>query len=297
MRKDGKKAVLENLQYTSLYLPALLVYCLFVIMPLCGAIYYSMTDFDVISEKLNFIGLANYRTLITDIYVLNTIGNTFKYTISVTIFQNIFSLVLAVALTQSLRTQNILRTMIFMPSVLSPLIVGYIWSFLYSGPFMRLGKFLGISFLANNVLASREFAIYAASFATIWRMSGWTMVVYIAGLQAIPRDLYDAADVDGIGPLQKFRHITFPMLAPAFTVNVIITFERGLKDFDSIFALTGGGPGDATLIMALSIYKEAFFFSRAGYGTTIGIVLFILIAVLSIIQLRYLRRREENVLG
>jgi raffinose/stachyose/melibiose transport system permease protein len=286
----------EHLQYGSLSLPAIVLYLVLVIGPLLGAFYYSFTDWDGLAKTYRFIGLNNYYTLFSDKIVLRTFSTTMKYTICLTIFQNVLSLLLAIALNQRIKTRNILRTAIFIVCTLSPLINGYIWSFVYSGPLMSVGKWLGSEMLANNILGSKEGAIYAASFASIWRMAGWTMVIFLAGLQMIPKELYEAADVDGVSPLYKFFHITLPLLAPAITINVVLTFERGLKDFDSIFALTGGGPGDSTLVMALSIYKESFFFSRAGYGTTIGIMLFFLIVVCTLIQLKFLRKREEDVI-
>lgn len=291
-----KKRWKESLQYSTLTFPALAIYGIFVIVPLLGAIYYSMTNWNGLSKTFDFIGLDNYIYLFTEGYVWHTLGTTFKYTLSVTIIQNILAIILAVALDQNIKSKNVLRTMIFIVCTMSPLITGYVWSFIYSGPAMSLGKFLGIETLAFNVLSSDVWAIYAAAFASIWRMTGWTMIIYLAGLQLIPKELYEAADVDGVGSIRKFLNITFPLLAPAITVNIILTFERGLKDFDSIFALTGGGPGDSTSIIALSIYRETFFFSRAGYGTAVGIILFLLIVICTIIQLSFLRKREENVI-
>ncbi len=291
-----KKRWKESLQYSTLTIPALVIYGLFVVLPLLGAVYYSMTNWNGLSTEFDFIGLDNYVYLFTEGYVWHTLGTTLKYTISLTIIQNILAIVLAVALDQNIKTKNILRTMIFIVCTMSPLITGYVWSFIYSGPAMSMGKFFGIDAFAFNILSSEQWAIYAASFASIWRMTGWSMIIYLAGLQLIPRELYEAADVDGVSAIKKFFHITFPLLAPAITVNVILTFERGLKDFDSIFALTGGGPGDSTSIIALSIYRETFFFSRAGYGTAVGIILFLLIVISTIIQLSFLRKREEDVI-
>jgi raffinose/stachyose/melibiose transport system permease protein len=287
--------VRNELAWISLYVPALAMFLLFVIYPLFQSIYVSLTDWDGIRPAMQFIGFENYKVLSTDNVVLRTISTTFKYTITVTVAQNLLALLMALVLNQQLRSRNVLRTMIFMPSILSGLIVGYIWSFLYSDPIMKLGRTLGWTLLANNALSSQVFAIYATAFVTTWRASGWTMMIYLAGLQNIPQELEEAAAIDGASVLRRLRHITIPLLAPTFTINVILTFERGLKDFDSIFALTGGGPGAATMTMALNIYRESFYFSRAGYGTAIGVILFVTIVVLSVIQLRYFRKGEERI--
>ena len=285
----------NELAYITMYLPALLFFCIFVIYPLIRALYTSLTDWNGLSPTFNFIGLGNYRTLFADTYVLRTVSTTFKYTIAVTLGQNLLALIMALALNQKFRGRNVLRTMVFVPSILSGLIVGYIWSFLYSDPLMKLGKLLDIPLLANNVLSSQTFAIFAAAFVTIWRSAGWTMMIYLAGLQNVPAELLEAASIDGANAWHKLRYITLPLLMPSFTVNIILTFERGLKDFDSVFALTGGGPGDATMTMALNIYRESFYFSRAGYGTAIGVVLFCVIVVLTLIQLKFFRKGENSL--
>jgi raffinose/stachyose/melibiose transport system permease protein len=287
--------VKNELAYISLYVPALVMFLVFVIVPLFEAIYVSLTDWDGIRPGMSFVGVENYRTLFGDQYILRTISTTFRYTVAVTVVQNLLALVMALVLNQRMKSRNVLRALVFMPSILSGLIVGYIWSFLYSDPIMKLGKQIGWTLLANNALSSQTFAIYAAAFVTVWRSAGWTMMIYLAGLQSIPQELEEAAAIDGASILRRLRHITIPLLAPTFTINVILTFERGLKDFDSIFALTGGGPGAATMTMALNIYRESFYFSRAGYGTAIGVVLFVAIVVLSLIQLRFFRKGEERI--
>lgn len=296
-RRNTAESLGTRAAYTSLYMPALIFYLLFILVPLFKAFFYSTTDWNGMDRNYVFVGLKNYINIFTDRNVLKTFGTTFKYTIATTIFNNLFALMLALALNMKLRTRNVLRAVYFMPNVLSGLIVGYIWSFMYTDPLMKLGKLLNMPLLGNNILSSGKWAIFAAAFATVWRSVGWYMMVYIAGLQGVPSELLEAASIDGASAWQRTRHITLPMLAPSFTVNFILAFERGLKDFDSIFALTNGGPGDSTLTIAINIYKQSFFFARAGYGTAIGIMLFLMVAVLSLAQLFFLRKGEKNVNG
>lgn len=285
---------LQRLQYVSMYIPALIFYSMFLLYPLLKAFFYSFTNWNGIDLDYAFVGLQNYREIFTDVNVLKTFGTTFKYTLTVTIGCNVFALMLALALNMKLKTRNVLRAVYFMPNVLSGLIIGYIWSFMYTDPLMKFGKLIGFTALGNNILSSRTWAIFAAAFVTIWRSTGWYMMVYLAGLQSIPNDLLEAASIDGASGWQRTRRITLPLLAPSFTINFILAFERGLKDFDSIFALTNGGPGDATLTIAINIYKQSFFFSRAGYGTAIGIMLFLMVTGLSLAQLIFLRKGEKN---
>lgn len=277
-----------------MYIPALIFYGMFLLYPLLKALFYSFTNWNGIDLDYAFVGLQNYREIFTDVNVLKTFGTTFKYTLTVTIGCNVFALMLALALNMKLKTRNVLRAVYFMPNVLSGLIIGYIWSFMYTDPLMKFGKLIGFTALGNNILSSRSWAIFAAAFVTIWRSTGWYMMVYLAGLQSIPNDLLEAASIDGANGWQRTRRITLPLLAPSFTINFILAFERGLKDFDSIFALTNGGPGDATLTIAINIYKQSFFFSRAGYGTAIGIMLFLMVTGLSLAQLIFLRKGEKN---
>lgn len=284
-----------ELAYVSLYLPALVLFLVFVVYPLVQAIVISFTDWDGISTTYRFNGLENYKTLLQDTYVLHSIYATAKYTITVTIFQNIAALILALALNQKFHGRNLMRTVFFVPSLLSALVVGYIWSFMFSDPLMKLGKVIGWDVLGNNILGNPDWAIFAAAFVTIWRSAGWTMMIYLAGLQNVPNELCEAASIDGAGYFKQLRHIVLPLIAPSFTINFILVFERCLKDFDSIFALTNGGPGDATLTLALNIYRESFFYSRASYGTTIGVVLFLVMVGLTLLQLKFFLKGEENV--
>jgi raffinose/stachyose/melibiose transport system permease protein len=281
--------------YISLYLPALILFLIFVISPLLQAIYVSFTDWNGLSAGFNFIGLKNYRTFFQDDYVLHSTNATIRYTITVTIFQNFLALVLALALNNAFKGRNLLRAMFFIPSLLSSLVIGFVWSFLFSDPIMKFGRDIGWELLAKNILSSRDFAIFAAAFVTIWRSAGWTMMIYLAGLQNIPKELEEAAAIDGAVYLQRLRHIILPLIAPSFTINFILTFERSLKDFDSIFALTQGGPGNATLVMAINIYRESFFYSRGSYGTTIGVVMFVVMVILTLLQLKFFRKGEQNV--
>jgi raffinose/stachyose/melibiose transport system permease protein len=275
-------------------LPALILYFTFTIFPLFGGFIYSLTNWDGIRNSIQFIGLENYKTLFTDEYVLTPLKNTFIYAFCTMISMNVFALLIAVGLDRNLKTKNLLRACMFLPTMLSPLIAGFLFSFIFTEPVAEFGKKMGIDFLANNVLGSLNWALPAAIFSATWKMTGWYMVIYLAGLQTIPTSLYEAAEVDGAKPWVKFWHITFPLIAPAFTINMVLSVERAFKEFDMVFSLTNGGPGNASELLALTIYRESFGNHRAGYGSAIGIILFILIVGISLFQMIFLRRREEN---
>ena len=283
------------MQYFLLAVPVIILFSTFILYPFFGGIFYSFTRWDGINPNYQMVGFQNYVTLFNDFYVTRPMIQTFIYAFLITIFQNILSLAMAVALNRKLHIKGLLRTLWFIPVVIAPLIVGYIWSFLFSNPIAQLGKFLGIEAMANNLLGSRNTALYSGVFVGMWRNAGYTMVIYIAAFQNIPKEIYEAANVDGTRGWRMFKDITFPLIAPAFTINMVLTMERGFKEFDMMFTLTNGGPGNSSELISLTIYRETFEHFRAGYGSTMGVVLFVIIAILTLFQLYYLRRKEEDI--
>lgn len=282
-------------QYAIMFLPMLILYLVFSTWPVVEGVFYSFTDWNGLNQNFNFIGLQNYKTFFSDFAVLKPLGNTFVFAFWVTILQNVFALALALALNQKFKTKNLLRTLIFIPVVLSSLIVGYIWSYLFTEPIAMLGGKLGIDAIKYNLLGNKATALAAGIFVSVWKGVGYTMVIYLAGLQNIDKEVKEAALVDGAKGFSHFRYITFPLIAPSFTINIVLVMEGAFKQFDLIFALTGGGPGNASELLSLTIYRESFEFYRAGYGTTMGVVLAAIIIGLSLFELIVLRRREDNV--
>ena len=290
-RKNAKNAAGEFL----LVVPALIFYIVFVIYPLIGGIYYSFTDWDGIGASLNLVGIKNYMQIFQDKYVLEPLANTFIFAFLSMILLNVIGLLLAVGLENILAGKNLFRALLFVPAVLSSLVVGYIFSFIFSEPIAALGKALGVTEIANNLLGSTRYSLYMGILVGAWKMAGWYMVIYIAGLQNIDQSLYEAADIDGASNWSKFRFVTFPLIAPAFTINMILSVERAFKEYDLMFSLTGGGPGRSSELISMTIYNESFTNKRAGYGSALGVILFLIIVVITLAQMFVLRRREENV--
>ena len=299
MRKTSNKLTtgswLDRSQYLIMLLPMLILYLVFTVYPVIQGIFYSFTDWDGINSNFNMIGLDNYKNFFTDFVVLTPLKNTFIYAFFVTILQNICALALALALNQKIKTKNLLRTLIFIPVVLSALIVGYLWSYLFTEPIAQLGDFLGIEAMKYNLLGDPDTSLPAGIFVTVWKGVGYTMIIYLAGVQGVDQEIYEAAMVDGTKGFQRFRYITFPLIAPSFTINMVLVMEGAFKQFDLIFALTLGGPGNSSELLSLTIYRESFEYYRAGYGTTMGVILFLIIVILSLIELVGLRRREDKI--
>ena len=193
--------------------------------------------------------------------------------------------------------RNFFRAVFYLPSVLSALVVGYAWSFIFNptmGALNILFDKIGLDFLMQDWLGDARLALYSIIFVIVWQFAGYSMVIYIAGLQNIPLDLYEAADIDGVSPWQRFKYITFPLLAPAVTINILLTMISTLKTFDHIFVMTKGGPGYATEVISTLLYRESFTNNNMGYGSAISVILFLLITSISLIMLKYLRGREAN---
>lgn len=276
-------------------LPALIIFTAFVIYPILGSLYYSLTSWDGLSPDLNFVGLANFQQLLSDPTTLIDLRNTLVFAGGVMILQNGIALMLALILDGFLRRLTFLRVLFLIPAMLSPLAIGYIWSYLYTPEFGFLNIFLGKIGLAawqQDWLGNPHLALSSVIVTNSWEWTGFSMIVFLAGLQAVPAELYEAANIDGTSGWQRFRHITLPLIAPSVTINVVLTMIGSMKVFDLIFVMTNGGPGDASESLALRIYKEAFTLNHFGYGTAIGIVMSLLILGLSVLNLTVLRKRE-----
>lgn len=277
-----------------LVLPALALYAVFVVYPLFGGIFYSLTDWDGVRQNFHFIGLKNYLDIMHDSYVLEPLRNTFIYAFFNTIILNVLGLLMAIGAESVRRGRNVFRALLYIPSVLSAILVGFVFNFIFDKSLGALGKQLGIEVMANNLLGSKSFALAMGILVTSWKSAGWYMVVYIAGLHNIDQSLYDAASVDGVTGWKRFCYVTFPLLAPSFTINMVLAVERSFKQYDLLYALTGGGPGRASELISMTIYNECFTNKRAGYGTALGIILFLIIVAITLFQMKVLRKREEN---
>lgn len=267
-----------------------MIYLWFVLWPTLQAFQFSLTDWNGLSADFDWVGLDNYQGLATNDSVFRrAVGNSLSFMLVVVIGQTVLSLALALALLRSSRLSIVLRALFFFPTVLSSVSVAFIWSFVYDPTFglaNRLLAAVGLGSLQQPWLGDQDMAIYYLAFVQIWFHAGQMMVVYIAGLQQIPQDLYDAAGLDGAGRWQKFRFVTFPLVQPATVIVVAYTTIQSFKAFDLIIASTGGGPNHATEILATLIYTTAFRNFEMGYAAAQSVIFMIVIAVITILQRR-----------
>lgn len=289
-----RKEQIENVLFT---LPAVILVSATIYIPFILSGYYSLTKWNGISKEPEFIGFQNFVTIFTDTSsnFLKSILFTTRYTFVFIIFANIFALALAVALTQKFRLANLMRGVFFVPYIMSMTIVGFIWKFIFSQGFAKLFEMTGWQWLNLSWLGNPNLAFYSVAFVGIWQSVGFYIVLYIAGLQAIPSDILEAATVDGATGLRKFFSVTFPMLWPSVTTCVFMSLTNSLKVFDIILALTQGGPGKATASVTLEIYREAFQNNNYGLGSAESIIYFLFVLILTQVVLKAFNKRDVGL--
>lgn len=279
-------------------IPALILYTLFVMVPTASSIYLSFTSWDGVSPDIRFIGFDNFVEMWHSERVHNALRNTLILSVVLVVIENAVALLLAMLVDQVRWFRNLFRSIFYFPTLLSGIVMGFVWTIILNynfGVVTQLLDKLHLSFLKIDWLGNPDYALIAIIFATVWKGAGYYMIIYLAGLQGIPPELSEAASIDGANRWQQFRHITFPLLAGAFTVCMMLSMIASLKIFDQIAVMTDGGPGFATETLTYIIYKVGFGELRQGFGTALSLVLFILILIVSLIQIKLLRSREVQL--
>ncbi|MEK5406778.1 sugar ABC transporter permease [Paenibacillus sp. FSL W8-0439] len=276
-------------------LPSLILYTLFVIVPTLGSVYLSFTSWNGISEDIRFIGFANFVEIWNSPRVHNALKNTLIMTISLVILENIAAIAMALMVDRIRWFKNLFRSIFYFPTLLSGIVMGFVWAMILNYNFGVVNKILdtvGLGSWAVDWLGDPQYAMLSIILSTVWKGAGYYMIIYLAGLQGIPADLSEAASIDGANGWQQFRYITFPLLAGSMTVCMVLSMISALKIFDQIAVMTDGGPGFATETLTYIIYKVGFGELRQGFGTALAMVLFVIILIITVIQVKILRKRE-----
>jgi raffinose/stachyose/melibiose transport system permease protein len=276
-----------------MYLPALAAVCFFILYPFLNGIKISFTNWNGFSQTYDYIGIGQYTRMLKDPDTWLVVKNTLLYGVGSTILQNVIGLGYALLLNQSIRMKSFTRTIVYLPVIISPLIMGYIWYFFFAfqgGALNDLLVFFGLEKI--NALGDPSINIWLIVFVNTFQFVGIAMIIYLAGLQSISKDFYEAAQIDGASAFQQFKSITLPMLMPSITINIVINIIGGLKLFDVIISLTGGGPGYASQSMSTFMYDLYFNRQDAGYAATQGVFMAIIILILSLSALVYFKRKE-----
>ncbi|HEX7063834.1 MAG TPA: sugar ABC transporter permease [Bacillales bacterium] len=274
-------------------LPGFILYGLFFAGPTVYSLYLSVTDWNGFSESYNFVGLSNYTELLTnDSIFLHSLTNNIKFTLVVVIFQTVLSLCFALLLVKNTKPNIIFRAIYFFPTIIASVSIAFTWTFMYDpnlGVLNNLLESLGLHGWTRSWLGNQNIAIYSIAFVQFWMHTGQVMVIFIAGLHSIPKELYEAADIEGAGKWQRFRHISWPLLAPAASIVIAYTTIQSFKAFDLIIAMTGGGPSHATEILSTFLYKEAFTNFNFGYAAAAAVIFLAIIVIMTVLQFKIIK--------
>jgi raffinose/stachyose/melibiose transport system permease protein len=287
----------KNLAWYALFtFPLLFIFTTVVIIPFVIGIAYSFIEWDGIPANPKvFVGFDNYVKLMQDQRFLASAGITVLFTLLSLVAVNVLGLIFSLIVTSGLKTSNAARTMLFMPNLIGGLILGYIWQFIFTDAFKMLGESTGWNELFFNWLLNPKYALIALVVVFTWQMAGYTMVIYIAGIQGIPEDVLEAAKVDGAGHWQRLFRIKFPLLMPAFTICLFLTLSGAFKIYDVNLSLTNGGPVNKTEMFAMNIFNEIFGYGNYGLGQAKAIVFFLIVALITLTQVILTKRREVQM--
>ena len=275
-------------------LPGFIAYCVFLIFPILMGNYFSFMDWNGISKSYNFIGFANYAKLFTDKKFGEALLFNFRYTIMLIVGVVVISVVLALLLNKEFKGRSFFRTLYFLPAVLSMITVSLVFKQVFFYVLPAIGKALGIEALSTNILASKQNAIYGVLFVHLWQGVALPTLLFLAGLQTIPTELYEAAAIDGANGWQQFKHITVAYLIPTLSVVLVLLVKQGLMVFDYVKSMTAGGPGTATQTIALLIYNNGFERNRYSYSIAQAIATGVIIALISAIQIQASNRKKVD---
>ncbi len=269
------------------------LYSFFYVLSVITGIGFSLTDWNGINIEYNFIGLQNYTTLLSSPILWRSMAVTLHYAVVLVIGVVSIALLLALSLNSIKRFKTFLKSVFFVPAMIGAITIALIWDQLFYRLIPVIGETLGIEALKFNLLASPDTALYAVLFVHLWQAVSMPTIIFLAGLQSIPEDVYESARMDGASILKCFRHITLPFLLPTITVNTILTVKMGFTSFDYAFALTGGGPVRSTQLIGILIYGDAFGNMRFASANAEAMILFVIIATFSIIQIKFTNKKED----
>ena len=273
-------------------IPILALFFCFNTLPLIKGVIYSFTNFRGYGE-FDWVGIRNYTDLFTDARVGKSYLFTFKLAIDATIVVNVLSLVLALGLNSKIKFKSALRGMYFVPNILGALVVGYIFNYFFTYILPAVVKMMGGK--GDSILASSKWAWVAIVIVCAWQSVAMNTIIYISGLQTVPEDVYEAGSLDGATGWKKFKNLTFPLILPFFTINMVLCMKNFLMVFDQIMALTKGGPAQSTESISFLIYNNGMAGGQFGFQSANAVVFFVVIVVISVLQMNFLGNKEEQL--
>ena len=289
-----KKGNSSKRTYMLITIPILALFVCFNTIPLIRGVIYSFTNFKGFGNY-DWVGFRNYMDLFTDPRIGNSYLFTIKLAIAATIVTNVISLILALGLYSKIKGKTFLRAAYFVPNVLGALVVGYIFQYIFTYILPEFGKMIGNKTLTSSMLSSTSLAWIAIVVVCAWQNIAMNTIIYISGLQTVPEDVYEAGDLDGATGWKKFRYLTFPLIIPFFTINMVLCVKNFLMVFDQIMAMTQGGPAQSTESISYLIYNNGMKGGSFGYQSANAVVFFIVIVVISVAQMSISSKKEEQL--
>lgn len=280
--------------YLLITIPIVALFFLFNTLPLIQGIIYSFTNFKGFGSY-DWVGFRNYIDLFQDVRVGKSYLFTFKLAVVTTVVVNVISLLLAMALNSKIRAKSFFRGAYFLPNILGALVVGYIFNYFFTYILPALAKMTGFTGLQSSMLASEKWAWIGIMIVCAWQAIAMNTIIYISGLQTVPEDVYEAGSIDGATGWKKFKHLTFPLILPFFTINMVLCVKNFLMVFDQIMALTKGGPAQSTESISYLIYENGMKGGQFGFQSANAVIFFLVIVVISVTQMTVLGKKEEQL--
>ncbi|MGJ7044952.1 carbohydrate ABC transporter permease [Thermoanaerobacterium thermosulfurigenes] len=277
-------------------IPSLFIFINVVIIPFILGIIYSFTDWDGFTFfGSKFVAFSNYLKVFKDQNFLSAFLLTFKYAIIMVIVSNIIGFSLALLVTRKMKTRNILRSIFFMPNLIGGLILGFIWQFIFTKLFVQLGTVLHASNIFFNWINDPNMAFWSIVIVSAWQMSGYVMIIYIAGLESINPDIIEASLIDGAGPVRRLFNIILPLTVPSFTISLFITLSNSFKQYDTNLSLTNGGPYGTTELLTMNIVQTAYKHNQYAIAQSKAVVFFVVIMAITLVQVYLTKKREVEM--
>ena len=289
-----KKMTNKEKTFLSIIIPVVILFFAFNTLPMIKGFIYSLTNYKGYGSY-EFVGFRNYIDLFSDARVGKSYLFTFKYALVGTVLVNVLSLIMALGLNAQIRFKSALRGIYFVPNILGGLVVGYIFSFLFTYILPAVGDTFNISWLQNSILASEKYAWIAVLVVGVWQAVAMNTIIYVSGLQTVPEDVYEASMLDGANKWQKFWKVTLPLIMPFVTINVVLSTKNMLMVFDQIMSLTKGGPAQSTESISYLIYQNGMSGGQFGFQSANAVIFFLIIVGISLFQMTVLNKKEEQL--
>ncbi len=292
---NKKRQLKQTLEYESLILPAFILYLVFIIVPFINTFYFSVTNYNKYHiNDFRFVGLKNYLQIVNIDMLKIALVNSIKYAILMTVFQSLIAIPLSVILNKKMKMTNFYRVAFFLPAMFSPLVMGFLWQVMM-GPTGLINQFLTYIGMPAIAFLNSKNGLNSIIITQVWQWVGWAVVIYLANMQNISSDMIEAAKIDGASEFQIFKFITLPLLQPAVTVVLVSSLIGGLKVYDIVQAMTGGGPGYSTETILTAMIKVGFMQGNYALSAAFGIVFFAIVMVFTMVLLALLRKWERSI--